>query len=118
MTVRALRSTAQRIQLLTAEAAVLEVAITKLVRAAATWLLELPGIGPLSAAQVLVSWSHPGRVRSEAAFAALAGVSPIPASSGRSPATGSCREPWRLIAARVPGAQLPGGSGEAPEARL
>jgi transposase len=32
---------------------------------------------------VLVSWSHPGRVRSEAAFAALAGVSPIPASSGQ-----------------------------------
>jgi transposase len=27
-------------------------------------------------------WSHPGRVRSEAAFAALAGVNPIPASSG------------------------------------
>jgi len=29
---------------------------------------------------VLVSWSHAGRLRSEAAFAALAGVSPIPAS--------------------------------------
>jgi transposase len=27
-------------------------------------------------------WSHQGRVRSEAAFASLAGVSPIPASSG------------------------------------
>nr|WP_240751351.1 transposase [Mycobacterium paragordonae] len=27
-------------------------------------------------------WSHPGRVRSEAAFAALAGTCPIPASSG------------------------------------
>jgi transposase len=45
MTVRALRSTAQRIQLLAAEAAELEVEITKLVRAAATWLLELPGMG-------------------------------------------------------------------------
>jgi transposase len=31
----------------------------------------------------LVSWSHAGRFRSEAAFAALAGVSPIPACSGR-----------------------------------
>jgi hypothetical protein len=40
MTVRALRSTAQRIQLLAAEAAELEVEITKLVRAAATWPLE------------------------------------------------------------------------------
>jgi Transposase IS116/IS110/IS902 family. len=29
-----------------------------------------------------VSWSHPGRVRSEAAFAKLAGVAPIEASSG------------------------------------
>ena len=80
MTVRALRCTSQRIQLLAAEAAELEAEITKLVRAAAPWLLELPGMGPLSTAQVLVSWSHPGRVRSEAAFAALAGVSPIPAS--------------------------------------
>jgi hypothetical protein len=35
-----------------------------------------------SAAQVLISWSHPGRLRSEAAFATLAGAAPIPASSG------------------------------------
>jgi transposase len=83
MTVRALRCTAQRVRLLAAEAAELEGEITKLVRAAAPWLLELPGMGPLSAAQVLVSWSHAGRLRSEAAFAALAGVSPIPASSGQ-----------------------------------
>ncbi|MFD8387561.1 IS110 family transposase [Streptomyces sp. NPDC059679] len=40
------------------------------------------GIGPVTAATVLVAWSHPGRVRDEAAFAALAGVNPIPASSG------------------------------------
>jgi transposase len=45
-------------------------------------LVELPGAGPISAAQVLISWSHPGRLRSEAAFAALAGAAPIPASSG------------------------------------
>lgn len=41
------------------------------------------GIGPVSAAQAIVSWSHPGRCRSEAAYAALAGVNPVPASSGR-----------------------------------
>jgi len=41
------------------------------------------GIGPVSAAQVIVSWSHLGRCRNEAAFASLAGVCPIPASSGR-----------------------------------
>jgi transposase len=46
-------------------------------------LLARYGIGPVSAAQALVSWSHPGRCRDEAAFAALGGASPIPASSGR-----------------------------------
>ncbi len=45
-------------------------------------LLEKPGIGPFSAAVILTAWSHPGRVRSEAAFAALGGAAPIPASSG------------------------------------
>ncbi len=35
------------------------------------------------AAQLIVTWSHPGRLRSEAAFARLAGVAPIPASSGQ-----------------------------------
>lgn len=45
-------------------------------------LLEQPGIGAVTAAVALAAWSHPGRVRSEAAFASLAGVNPIPASSG------------------------------------
>jgi hypothetical protein len=39
--------------------------------------------GPISAAQALVSWSHEGRLRSEAAFARLSGAPPIPASSGQ-----------------------------------
>jgi transposase len=82
-TVHALRVTAQRIQFLTAEADQLQADLTVLVRAVAPWLLEVPGVGPLSAAQVLVSWSHAGRFRSEAAFAALAGTNPIPASSGQ-----------------------------------
>jgi hypothetical protein len=38
--------------------------------------------------QVPVSWSHAGRLRSEAAFAALAGVSPSRRPPGRSPAAG------------------------------
>jgi transposase len=83
MTVRALRSTAQRIQLLAAEAALLRAELERLVAAIAPWLLELPGVGAISAAQVLVSWSHAGRLRSEAAFAALAGANPISASSGQ-----------------------------------
>jgi transposase len=41
------------------------------------------GVGPVSAAQAIVSFSHHGRCRSEAAFAALGGTSPIPASSGQ-----------------------------------
>jgi transposase len=41
------------------------------------------GIGPVSAAQAIVSFSHPGRCRNDAAFAALAGTSPLEASSGR-----------------------------------
>lgn len=49
---------------------------------AAPELLQLPGIGPVVAAAVLIAWSHPGRVRSEAAMASLAGTCPIPASSG------------------------------------
>ena len=71
MTVRALRSTAQRIQLLAAEATDLRAELERLVVAVAPWLLELPGVGPISAAQVLVSWSYAGRLRSEAAFPAL-----------------------------------------------
>jgi hypothetical protein len=41
------------------------------------------GVGPVSAAQAIVRFSHHGRCRSEAAFAALGGTSPIPASSGQ-----------------------------------
>ena len=42
-----------------------------------------PGIGPVSAAQAIVSFSHAGRCRTDAAFAKLAGTSPIEASSGQ-----------------------------------
>jgi len=57
--------------------------MTVLVRQSrAAVLLERTGIVPMTAAIALTAWSHPGRVRSEAAFACLAGVNPIPASSG------------------------------------
>ena len=42
-----------------------------------------PASARSSPAQLLVAWSHPGRLRSEAAFARLAGVAPVPASSGQ-----------------------------------
>jgi transposase len=57
--------------------------IRALVRTTCPVLLDQPGIGPVTAAIALTAWSHHGRVRSEAAFASLAGVSPVPASSGR-----------------------------------
>ncbi len=47
-------------------------------------LLELPGVGPISGAIVLTAWSHPGRVRDEAAFAKLGGASPLEVASGSS----------------------------------
>lgn len=57
--------------------------ITALVAASdGALLLDEPGIGAINAAVIIAAWSHPGRVRSEAAFAVLAGVSPVPASSG------------------------------------
>jgi len=57
--------------------------ITELVEISeAAPLLRETGFGPVTAAICLTAWSHHGRVRSEAAFASLAGVSPIPASSG------------------------------------
>jgi transposase len=57
--------------------------LSELVTALAPSILETIGVGPVSAAQAIVSWSHPGRCRNDAAYAALAGASPIPASSGR-----------------------------------
>ena len=78
-----LRSLARRIHAATIEAAELEREILIHVRALAPTLLDEPGVGPIVAAQLLVAWSHPGRLRSEAAFARLAGVAPVPASSGQ-----------------------------------
>jgi len=46
-------------------------------------LTDRRGLGPVTAAQAIVSFSHPRRCRNNAAFAALAGTSPLEASSGR-----------------------------------
>jgi transposase len=82
-TMLALRAVARRIQQLTAEERELAREIEALTRKLAPQLLDQPGVGPLLAAQVVISWSHPGRIANEAAFARLAGVAPIPASSGQ-----------------------------------
>src|SRR5436190_4941583 len=77
-----LRSLARRAQAATPEAAELELEMLAHVRALAPAPLDQPGIGPVVAAQLIVAWSHHGRLRSEACFARLAGVAPLPASSG------------------------------------
>jgi transposase len=65
-----------------AEAADHQTALRTIVRAWRPDLLDTFGVGPVVAAVILCAWSHPGRCRNEAAFASLAGVAPIPASSG------------------------------------
>src|SRR2546428_8615560 len=78
----ALRSIARRVLQLTAEERELARQIETITRKLAPQLLEQPGVGPHAAAQLVLSWSHQGRITSEAAFARLAGAAPIPASSG------------------------------------
>ena len=82
-TVTVLRSLARRARALSEEAAEHEKALRVIVRSWRPDLLEQLGIGPIVAATVLCAWSHPGRIHSEAAFAMLAGVAPIPANSGQ-----------------------------------
>ena len=77
-----LRDLARRIQAMKTEAASHEKAILAVVRSWRPDLLDQPGVGPIVAATVLCAWSHPGRFRHDGAFANLAGVAPIPASSG------------------------------------
>jgi transposase len=82
-TARVLRDLARRALELRGEAARHEKDILALVRSWRPDLLAQPGIGPIVAATILCAWSHPGRIRSEAAFAMLAGAAPIPATSGQ-----------------------------------
>ena len=81
-TTTVVRSLARRSLELRSEAKEHERALTTIIRRWRPDLLEQKGVGPIVAATVLCSWSHRGRFRSEAAFASLAGVAPIPASSG------------------------------------
>jgi transposase len=83
MTATVLRDLASRALTLHAEADRHEREILRIVRTWRPELLERRGVGPIVAATVLCAWSHPGRIHSEAAFAMLAGVAPIPANSGQ-----------------------------------
>ena len=78
-----LRRLGRRAKRLSREVAEAERALAALVAEAAPALLEECGVGPVCAAQLLVSSGDPSRMRSEASFAALAGTSPVDASSGK-----------------------------------
>lgn len=82
-TIIAIRASARRALALAEEALELEREIEPIVARLAPALLAEMGVGPIVAAQILCAYSHPGRIRSEAAFAALGGVAPLPASSGQ-----------------------------------
>lgn len=82
-TIVAIRSAARRALALEAEASDLETQIELIINDTCPWLLKERGIGPITAAQILIAYSHQGRFRSDAAFAALGGAAPIPASSGQ-----------------------------------
>ncbi len=79
----ALRMLAERIQRLKAETYDLEKRIEALIADTAPKLLERRGVGPDSAAALLVAaGDNPERIRGEASYAALCGTSPVEASSG------------------------------------
>jgi transposase len=75
---------AQRVQFLEAQAEILQTQIDALVTEANPGLRAAYGVGPDTAAQLLITaGANPHRLHSEAAFAALCGVAPVPASSGK-----------------------------------
>jgi transposase len=79
-----LRSLACRYRQLSNEIQDLQAELERLIQKAAPALVDIFGIGPDTAAALLIAaGSNPQRLRSEAAFASLCGVNPIPASSGK-----------------------------------
>ena len=104
-------SLAHRIQTLEREIAELDATLAPLLSATAPELLALYGVGPDSAAALLVAaGDNPERLRSEAAWAHLCGVAPIPASSGKSTGrfrlnTGGNRQAnsalWHIVITRL-----------------
>jgi transposase len=80
----ALRELGRRAEFLDAQLGRLDELIVPLVTARAPGLLSLYGVGPDTAALLLIAaGDHPERLRSEAAWAHLCAAAPIPASSGK-----------------------------------
>jgi transposase len=83
-TLLSLRELGRRAQYLDDQLARLDELIGPLVAGRAPSLLALHGIGPDTAAVLLIAaGDNPGRLRSESAWAHLCGAAPIPASSGK-----------------------------------
>jgi transposase len=80
--VRVMRAQVRRLKELTREANTLERELLLLVRGLQPTLLTLPGVGPLTAAKLIAEIAGIERFRSPAKLARLAGIAPIPASSG------------------------------------
>jgi transposase len=82
-TLLSLRELGRRAGFLDGQLGHLDELIVPLVTARAPGLLALHGVGPDTAAMLLVTaGDHPGRLRSESAWAHLCAAAPIPASSG------------------------------------
>jgi transposase len=73
---------AERISHLKGELRQIDRELTSLTASICPRLLSERGVGPVVACQLLVSAGNVSRIRSEAAFASLAGTSPVEASSG------------------------------------
>ncbi|MPY09142.1 IS110 family transposase [Arthrobacter bussei] len=85
ITSRVLRTLAQRYQYLTVEIEEASTSLQKILDLYAPLLCDLPGVGTDVASQLLVTMGdNKERINNEAQFAALAGVAPVPASSGKS----------------------------------
>jgi transposase len=83
-TTTALQLLGRRVLALDNEKAKLDVLLSRLVAHTAPRLLEVFGVGIDTAATLLVTaGDNPARIKSEAAWAHLCGVAPIPASSGK-----------------------------------
>jgi transposase len=80
----AMRAIARRIEVFDLEIRELDSTLDRLVHKAAPATIALSGIGVDHAGQLLsTAGQNPERLRSDAAFAKLCGVAPMPASSGR-----------------------------------
>ena len=80
--VRVMRAQVRRLKELVRETAALERELLLVVRGMQPRLLELPGVGALTAAKLIAEIAGIERFRSAAKLARMAGIAPIPASSG------------------------------------